>query len=1171
MNQLRLKISLAFVVILVSSVTGVSQQAYKYDFLNSLTESGGSGPSLNPLGTAVYTSESLPVSCLSRPVYSFIQNDGLQFDNGAAGNFLGTAYSIEMYFRFTNNSGFFRIIDFKNRTSDLGLYGTATQVQFFDELTVNNSAFGSNTYVHLVLTRNSVTEEVNIYINGTPIGSFIDASDKALPSVDNVINFFRDDIVFGNEAQPGRIALLKLYDYELSAGDVSDNFDGIEQTSAAVAFSASPTSACLAGNLFNFTNQSQNSGGVTYSWEFGDGNTAAGSNASHSYTAQGNYTVLLIADNGAGCTDSASVDVAVGGQATIAASGPTDICAGGSVTLSASPGLSYLWSTGATSQDILVTTAGTYTVAVDYGNGCVSTADPVTVNVSTSGPGSINYMIGSSIACAVQSLPYTINQSNRALYYIWTLPSNATISGLSSFQTTDTTVTIDYGVGFSGGVVEVRAYNGCGVRGPRSKTITSTPPLTPAPISGTAYACAGNTYTYSTTLRPGVDFYNWTAPAGAIITGQGSNQVNITFPIGFTSGFVRVVAQNPCGNSNQRSLFVRSKPLQPGIISGPTSGLCGSVQTYSISPVAGATSYTWTAPSGSSVISGQGTTSIQIQFNNGLNTGFVRVTADNPCGSSSVRRLAVTGGVVVSDDPDSLNACTGDQVSFTVAVQNGTGLIYQWRKDGVNLTDGGAVSGATGGTLVINPVDATWAGLYDCIVRRSCGLSDTSAVALMQVDLGGSQPGPISGPGVACEGDQWDYSIAPVPGATSYDWSGDAGVTVISGQGTETVRIEFGPTPLTGYEIYVQAVSNCGVSDTTQLWVRQKLSTPNFTTAPTTVCDNTSGVVFEVGTVPGADSYTWTAPANATVSGGQGTSIANIDFGPGFTSGQVCVTATNACFTTPSRCINITSLPDFPGNIQGASYNVCNSQQVYSINTVANATSFNWSVPAGATIASGQGTNSATVDFGPTYTGGNIEVQSVNTCGSSAARSRIAYPFPTKPVEIFGDPAPCANSTGNIYSINPVAGASSYVWTVPSGSTITSGGNTNSITVDFGSTAGNITASAVNACGTGFAKFFAVSFSCRNASAVSSVSEVSLEVHPNPATENVKVVAIGLNEENVSVTITDLTGREVQNVSVARLDSGNQVVLDIRNVPAGIYLVKMEAASGVYQTRFVKE
>jgi len=49
---------------------------------------------------------------------------------------------------------------------------------------------------------------------------------------------------------------------------------------------------------------------------------------------------------------------------TITASGPTTFCIGGSVTLTSSAGTSYLWSTGATTQSINVTTSGSYTVRI---------------------------------------------------------------------------------------------------------------------------------------------------------------------------------------------------------------------------------------------------------------------------------------------------------------------------------------------------------------------------------------------------------------------------------------------------------------------------------------------------------------------------------------------------------------------------------------------------------------------------------------------------------------------------------------------------------------------------------------------------------------------------------------------------------------------------------------
>ncbi len=69
--------------------------------------------------------------------------------------------------------------------------------------------------------------------------------------------------------------------------------------------------------------------------------------------------------------------------ATITASGPTTFCQGGKVTLTASEGSSYLWSTGATTRSIEVSTAGNYTVTVTNANGCSATSTATAVTVST--------------------------------------------------------------------------------------------------------------------------------------------------------------------------------------------------------------------------------------------------------------------------------------------------------------------------------------------------------------------------------------------------------------------------------------------------------------------------------------------------------------------------------------------------------------------------------------------------------------------------------------------------------------------------------------------------------------------------------------------------------------------------------------------------------------------
>jgi hypothetical protein len=61
--------------------------------------------------------------------------------------------------------------------------------------------------------------------------------------------------------------------------------------------------------------------------------------------------------------------------------GPMNLCTGESVLLTAGEGLSYLWSTGETTQSIVVTTSGEYTVQVTYGNGCHATSLPAAVTV----------------------------------------------------------------------------------------------------------------------------------------------------------------------------------------------------------------------------------------------------------------------------------------------------------------------------------------------------------------------------------------------------------------------------------------------------------------------------------------------------------------------------------------------------------------------------------------------------------------------------------------------------------------------------------------------------------------------------------------------------------------------------------------------------------------------
>jgi hypothetical protein len=104
----------------------------------------------------------------------------------------------------------------------------------------------------------------------------------------------------------------------------------------------------------------------------------------------GNYTVTYT--NGFGCSAiSSTIAVTVNAVPTaplIAASGPTTFCQGGSVTLTSSTATGNVWSTGATTQSIVVNTSGNYTVTYTNGFGCsaISSAIAVTVNAIPTAP-----------------------------------------------------------------------------------------------------------------------------------------------------------------------------------------------------------------------------------------------------------------------------------------------------------------------------------------------------------------------------------------------------------------------------------------------------------------------------------------------------------------------------------------------------------------------------------------------------------------------------------------------------------------------------------------------------------------------------------------------------------------------------------------------------------------
>lgn len=399
------------------------------------------------------------------------------------------------------------------------------------------------------------------------------------------------------------------------------------------------------------------------------------------------------------------------------------------------------------------------------------------------------------------------------------------------------------------------------------------------------------------------------------------------------------------------------------------------------------------------------------------------------------------------------------------------------------------------------------------------------------------------------------YSISPTgtTSSTIYTWSVPAGASIISGQGTVTVLVSFGNTD---GNVSVDVSNEC-VTVSSSLPVTQSACnfytgsdndgfasnigciqqlnggpalTPGVITGSTEFCPFATEAysIIVAGATPSA-VYTWSVPAGATITSGQGTSAIVITFGA--SNGTISVDISNECetvnqtlavtagscaffaggdndgFTSNVGCIQTLNGTSslIPGAIVGSIEFCPFATEAYTISVAGStpSTVYTWSVPVGATITSGQGTNSIVVTFGGSN--GIISVDVSNECAT--ANQTLAVTAGSCAFFAGGNNDGFASNDGCIQSLNggsglvpgPIIGSSSfcafatesysivvagatssttYTWSVPVGATVTSGQGTNSILVTFGNTNGNVSVIVSNTCTTVNPSLAVTSSSC---------------------------------------------------------------------------------------------
>lgn len=188
-----------------------------YTFNDSLASKVGLAAPLEPIGSPVFQSES--VDGVEQRVLAFAAGEGCRLLN--ASQTVGDAHTIVVLFRFASNESWRRVIDYRNRKTDWGLYSYYGNLNYFNVRTGTGGAIQPDRYVQISLTRND-QGTVRGYVNGIPEIDFFDSTSNATLDTDDILGFFQDDTVVANEHSAGAVSRIRIWDGALSAVEIAD-------------------------------------------------------------------------------------------------------------------------------------------------------------------------------------------------------------------------------------------------------------------------------------------------------------------------------------------------------------------------------------------------------------------------------------------------------------------------------------------------------------------------------------------------------------------------------------------------------------------------------------------------------------------------------------------------------------------------------------------------------------------------------------------------------------------------------------------------------------------------------------------------------------------------------------------------------------------------------------
>ncbi|MFH2036308.1 MAG: PKD domain-containing protein [Candidatus Zixiibacteriota bacterium] len=580
---------------------------------------------------------------------------------------------------------------------------------------------------------------------------------------------------------------------------------------------------------FSFIDQSDYT--ESWYWDFGNGMTSTAQHPQTTYTANGNYTVILIATNTCG-SDTTSKIIRVELNKPPVANfivSPPYGCIGKAITfIDRSDGAtSWLWTFGDGDSSTVInpqhtySASGSYTISLTVTNNCGQDTE-TKVNYLYIGPLPAGSFTANPLSgCAPLTVIFD-NNSDDAPYASWKFGDGATSGDWEPTHTYTTPGTY---------TVEFYAGNDCGSDGPYFETITVYGNPVAEFTANQTYICPGDTVKFT---DQSTDATSWEWFFGDGGSSAVQNPTHVYTQTGGYSVFLRVNGE--CGQDEiEKIYYINVAPLPTAKFSGGGT-YCTDIPITFTNNSTEANSYTWHF--------GDGTTSTAVNPSHTYSTA----------GTYSVSLIAINGcGIDTALHEDIVHIMPDPTAAYTYKITPGCdSTLVEFTDHSLDYIFAGWIFGDGSSTTDISPshyYHSSGTFTVSRSVSNVCGTDDETKEIAVTVGVGPTA-GFTANNTEVCTGDTVRFTNQSI-GATSYIWYFGDGDSATAVNTTHTYLIEG------VYSILLKAINDCGDDEELKSEYITVSSQPvaEFTADPNKTCVG-SEIQFTNNSLY-ADSYIW--------------------------------------------------------------------------------------------------------------------------------------------------------------------------------------------------------------------------------------------------------------------------------------------------------------------------